>query len=330
MIRIAVLDDYAENANELADWGSIPDAEVEFFRDHVVEPDALVAMLQGFDVVQTMRERTPFPAAVLERLPDLKLLSGTGRRHPHLDIETATRLGIPVTGTGGAGGGSSSSTPELAWGLIIGLMRHIPWEDRQIRAGRWQTRVGGTLQGKTIGIMGMGSIGTRMAAIANAFDMNVIAWGPTLDAERVSAGGATYVSWDELFSQSDVLSIHVPLTDLSRGWITARELSLMKPTAYLINTSRGPIVREQALLDALTERKIAGAALDVYDEEPLPAGHPLLAFENVVLTPHLGYTSLEGLRGFYQAAVENIKAWLAGEPVEVVNPEALEDARRVL
>ena len=329
MMRIAVLDDYAGIARELADWSSIPGAEVEFFAGHVADPDALVAMLDGFDVVQLMRERTAIPATVLERLPGLKLLSGTGGRQPHVDMDAAGRLGIPVTGTrGSSGGGAGGPTMEIAWGLIIGLMRHIPWEDRQMRDGRWQTRMGTGLGGKTLGVQGMGNIGTHMVRMGNAFGMNVIAWGPTLTPERASAGGASYVSWDELFSQSDVLTIHVPLTDLSRGWITARELGLMKPTAYLINTSRGPIVQQDALLDALRERRIAGAGLDVYDEEPLPADHPLLALDNVVLTPHLGYASIESLRQFYQGAVENIRAWSTGETANILNEGALVDPRQ--
>jgi phosphoglycerate dehydrogenase-like enzyme len=327
MVRIAVLDDYAENAKELADWGSIPGAEVAFFKVHVAEPDALVAMLQGFDVVQMMRERTPFPAAVLDRLPDLKLLSGTGGRHPHVDMEACTRLGIPVTSTRASTRvGPGGPTMELAWGLIIGLLRHIPWEDGQIREGRWQTRMGTGLAGKTLGIQGLGSIGVPMAKIANAFGMNVIAWSRSLTPDRAEAAGATYVSWDDLFAQSDVLTIHVPLSAESRGWIGARELGLMKPTAYLINTSRGPIVQTDALVDALRERRIAGAAIDVFDEEPTTAGHPLLALDNVVLTPHLGYVSVEGLRNFYQVAVENIKAWLAGEVTHVANDAVLDHA----
>ena len=329
MVRIAVLDDYASNAKDLADWDSIPNAEVTYFRDHVTDPEALVDMLEGYDVVQMMRERTPFPAEVLDRLPGLKLLSGTGGRHPHVDIEACTRLGIPMTGTrGSSGSGPGGPTMELAWGLIIGIMRHIPWEDQQIREGRWQTRMGTSLYGKTLGIMGLGNIGKPMANLGNTFGMNVIAWGPTLTAERAEASNVTYVSFDDLFRQSDVLTIHVPLSDKSRGWIGARELGLMKPTAYLINTSRGPIVQTDALVDALRNRAIAGAAIDVYDEEPIPAGHPLLSLDNVVLTPHLGYASVEGLKTFYEGAVENIKAWLSGNPTNVVNQDVLPHARK--
>ena len=329
MVKIAVLDDHAENAKDLADWGSIPGAEVTYFKEHVAEPDALVAMLQGFDIVQMMRERTPFPATVLERLPDLKLLSGTGGRHPHVDAVACTRLGIPLTNTRGSSGvGPGGPTMELAWGLIIAAMRNISWEDTQIREGRWQTRMGTSLGGKTLGIMGLGSIGVPMATIANAFGMNVVAWSRSLTPERAEAAGATYVSWDDLFTQSDVLTIHVPLSDESRGWVGARELGLMKSSAYLINTSRGPIVQTDALVDVLRRRGIAGAAVDVYDEEPIAKNHPLLALDNVVLTPHLGYASIEGLRNFYQGAVENIRAWVAGEVTNVANQDVLPNARK--
>lgn len=323
-MKIVVLDDWQHVAEGLADWGSIPGAEVTFFHDHVADPDALAQRLADYDVVQMMRERTPLSAAVMERLPGLKHVAGTGRRLPNIDMDAATRLGIVVTGSGGSGG----STPELAWGLIIAVMRHIPWEDAQMRLGNWQTRLGPSLAGKTLGILGMGRIGTRMAVIAQAFEMKVIAWGPTLTPERAQASGATYVSWDELFQQADVLSIHVPLTDLSRGWVTERELGLMEPTAYLINTSRGPIVREDAMIDALRHGRIAGAGLDVYDQEPLPKDHPLLGLENTVLAPHLGYAAFDGMQSFYREAVENIKAWAAGTPVNVLNEDVLSRARR--
>jgi phosphoglycerate dehydrogenase-like enzyme len=320
MIRIAVLDDYAGKAKDLADWASIPDAEIMYFTEHVSAPEALVKMLQGFDVIQMMRERTPFPAEVADGLPDLKVLSGTGGRHPHVDMDACTRLGIQVTNTSGSSGvGPGGPTMELAWGLIIGLMRHIPWEDRRIREGHWQTRMGTGLSGKTLGIMGLGSIGIPMANIANALGMKVIAWSRSLTTERAEALGATCVSWDELFEYSDVLTIHVPLSNYSRGWVGARELGLMKQTAYLVNTSRGPIVQTDALVDALRNNSIAGAAIDVYDSEPVSPDHPLLAMENVVLTPHLGYASVEGLSNFYQGAVANIKAWVLDEPMNVAN-----------
>ena len=323
-IRIAVLDDYQGAARELADWGAIDGAFVEFFADTLTDTDALVARLAPFDALVTMRERTRFPAALLERLPNLKLVSGTGRRQAHFDLDAATRLGIVVTGTGSPG----DSTAELTWGLIIAVTRNVAWEDARIREGRWQTRLGSGLRGKTLGIMGMGRLGTAMAKIAPAFGMDVIAWGPTLTPERAAAGGARYVAWDELFGGADVLSIHVPLTDLSRGWIGGRELALMKPTSYLINTARGPIVQTDALVAALRERRIAGAAIDVYDEEPLSATHPLLGLDNVVLTPHLGYATRETLEVFYAEAVENVRAWQAGAPTQVLNEAVLGSERR--
>ena len=323
-MRIAVLDDYQGIARGLADWDSISGAEVTFFHE-AIPPGEMPERLAPFDVVQMMRERTPIPASVLRQLPNLKLLSGTGRRQPHVDADEAGRLGIPVTGTDGAG----DSTLELVWGLIIGVTRHIGWEDQRMREGKWQTRLGIGLVGRTLGILGMGRIGTKIAVSARqTFGMNVIAWGPTLTPERAAASGATYVSWDELFSRADILTIHVPLTDLSRGWVTEREFSLMQPSAFLVNTSRGPIVREDALLRALRERSIAGAALDVYDVEPLPADHPLLALDNVLLTPHLGYATLDSLAAFYRNAVDNIKAWGAGEPVNVLNADSLAEPRR--
>ncbi|MEX2430551.1 MAG: D-2-hydroxyacid dehydrogenase family protein, partial [Dehalococcoidia bacterium] len=267
MTRIAIIDDYQEAALTLADWSSLSDAEIEVFPDAVKDPGKLIKRLEHFDVVQTMRERTAFPAEVLEGLPNLKLISATGRRLPHIDFEAANRLGILVTATDGSG----DTTSELVWGLILSLSRNIPWEDRQMRNGRWQTRLPVGLAGKTLGVLGMGRLGTKSAKIAQLFGMNIIAWGPTLTAERAAASGATYVSWHELFAQADVLTIHVPLTDLSRGWVTERELALMKSTAFLVNTSRGPIVQEAALVRALQEGRIAGAGLDVFDEEPLPA-----------------------------------------------------------
>ncbi|MEX2598802.1 MAG: D-2-hydroxyacid dehydrogenase family protein [Dehalococcoidia bacterium] len=323
MTRIAIIDDYQKVALSLADWSSLPGVEVEVFSDAIKDPDKLIKRLERFDVVQTMRERTPMPAHVLEALPRLKLISATGRKQAQIDMEAANRLGILVSGTPGSG----DTTAEIVWGLIISLARNIPWEDWQMRNGNWQTRLGVELGGRTLGVLGMGRLGTKVTKIAQLFDMNVIAWGPTLTPERAAENGATYVSWEDLFSSADVLTIHVPLTDLSRGWVTERELALMKPTAYLINTSRGPIVEEKALIEALKEGRIAGAGLDVYDEEPLPAAHPLLTLENVVLTPHLGYATRGSMLVFYRESVANIAAWLKGEPQNLINPEALPNAR---
>ena len=264
-----------------------------------------------------MRERTAFPVDVMERLPRLKLLAGTGGRQAHVDLQAAERNHTLVCGTGGGGG---STTAELAWGLLIALLKGIVLQDNALRKGQWQTGLVYEIAGKTLGILGLGRIGTQMASFAHAFQMPVIAWGPTLTPERATQSGAKYVSWEQLFVQSDVLTIHVPLTDMSRGWITPRELNLMKPTSYLINTSRGPIVQEPALLDALRTGSIAGAGLDVYDQEPLQPESPLLSLGNVVVTPHLGYATEETLRLWYSDTVENIKAYLAGKPRNIVNP----------
>lgn len=325
MKRIAVLDDYLHTAEDSADWASIPGSETTFFHDTLLDPDGLVDRLAPFDAVMTTRERTFFPRKVLERLPRLKLIAGTGRRQANVDLEAASELGIVVSVTGGSAspGLRGNSTSELAWGLILAVTRHLAWEDRQMREGRWQTRPAEGLGGKVLGILGMGNLGTRVAGYGNAFDMDVIAWGPTLDTERAASHGVEFVSWDDLFSRSDVLSIHVPLTDLSKGWVTGREFGLMKPTAFLVNTSRGPIVEEEALITALRKKEIAGAALDVYDVEPLPADHPLLELDNVLLSPHLGYATGATLRQFFADSVDNLRAWLDGSPINVLNPDAL-------
>lgn len=320
--KIAVLDDYWHVAEDAADWKSLPGAEVTFFHDTLKDPDALVQRLEPFDAITTTRERTRFPRAVLERLPNLKLIAGTGGRQANVDMEAANNLGIIVCITRG-GPSRGNATAELAWALILGVTRHIAWEDRQMRAGRWQTRPAEGLGGRTLGILGMGRLGTQVAKYGNFFDMDVIAWGPTLDTERAKQNGAEYVSWEDLFRRSDVLSVHVPLTDLSRGWITAKEFDLMKTSAFLVNTSRGPIVQEDALLDALRKDKIAGAALDVYDEEPLPPDHPLLKLDNVLLAPHLGYSTVSTLQNFMVESVKNLQAWMDSEPINVYNPEAL-------
>ena len=326
MTRVAILDDYLHLAPDAADWASLPVEAIDIFDNTILDEDTLVTRLEAFDILVTTRERTRFPVGVLERLPNLKLIAGTGARQANVDMDAANRLGILVCKTGSLPS-RGNSTSELTWALILAVTRNIAWEDRQMRAGMWQTRNSEGLGGKTLGILGMGRLGTLVAGYGKAFDMDVIAWGPTLDAERAAANGATYVSWDELFSGSDILSIHVPLTDLSRGWVTAREFDLMKSTAYLVNTSRGPIVDEAALMDALRSEKIAGAALDVYDVEPLPADHPLLELDNVLLAPHLGYSTGDTLRHFFVASLENVQAWLDGSPINVLNEEALPGRR---
>ena len=319
-MKVAVLDDYQSVAESMADWSQLPPgAEVVFFSDHLTDESALAERLGGFDVVVGMRERTPFPRSLLERLPKLRLLVTTGRRNASFDIAAATELGVAVCGTDGAGEGPT----ELTWGLIIGLLRQIPLEDRRSREGRWGTTVGVGLKGKTIGLLGLGHIGALMARVANAFDLNVIAWSQNLTADRARECGATLVDQDTLFRDSDIVSIHVVLSQRTRGLVGARELGLMKPTAYLVNISRGPIVDEAALVDVLQRRAIAGAALDTFDMEPLPGDHPLLRLDNTLICPHLGYVTDDSYRAMYAGAVEDIRAFASGEPVRVINGEAL-------
>jgi phosphoglycerate dehydrogenase-like enzyme len=312
MTRVAVLDDYQGVALGCADWSAL---EVEVFPDHVADDDALVEQLAPFDVVVAMRERTPFPRARLERLPSLRLLVTTGMRNASIDLDAARELGITVCGTGSLG----PPTAELAWALILALTRHVPAEDAAMRAGGWQHTIGPELAGHRLGIVGLGRLGARMAAIARAFEMEVVAWSQNLTAERAAEAGAARVDKDELFATADVVTIHLVLSDRTRGLVGTSELALMRPTAYLVNTSRGPIVDEAALLDALHAGRIAGAALDVYDTEPLPGDHPLRRAPNTVLTPHIGYVTTGTYEVFYRDAVEDVERWLAGDPVRVLN-----------
>ena len=319
-MKVAILDDYQDVALQLADWSALPEgAEIVVFRDHVADEDRLVERLQGFGAVIGMRERTPFPRSVLNRLPDLRLLITTGARNASYDVDAATEQGIVVCGTGGAGEGPT----ELTWGLIIGLLRKIPQEDRLTREGHWQTTIGVGLKGKTLGLIGLGHIGGLMARVGNAFQMNVIAWSQNLTAERAAECDATLVDKDTLFRESDIASVHLRLSNRTLGLVGAREIGLMRSTAYLVNISRGPIVDEAALVDALERKAIAGAALDTFDVEPLPSNHPFLKLDNTILAPHLGYVTEEGYRAFYAGAVEDIRAYAAGEPVRVINPEVL-------
>ena len=319
-MKVAVLDDYQDVALGLADWSALPEgAEPVVFRDHLADEDQLVERLQGFDAVIGMRERTAFPRSVLTRLPDLRLLITTGGRNASFDIEAATELGIVVCGTGGAGEGPT----ELTWGLIIGLLRKIPQEDRLTREGHWQTTIGVGLKDKTLGLIGLGHIGGLMARVGNAFQMNVIAWSQNLTAERAAECEATLVDKDTLFRESDIASVHLRLSDRTLGLVGAREIGLMKSSAYLVNISRGPIVDEAALVDALQRKAIAGAALDTFDVEPLPKDHPFLELDNTIIAPHLGYVTEEGYRAFYAGAIEDVRAYAAGEPVRVINQEVL-------
>ena len=315
MVRIAVLDDYQGIALSRGGWERLPaDSHIEAFRDHISDEDVLVRRLEPFEVIVAMRERTAFPRSLLERLPNLKLLVTTGMRNAAFDMAAAMDRGIVVCGTGG----QATPTAELTWGLIIGCVRHIAEEDRATRAGHWQTTIGPTLHGATLGCLGLGNLGSQVAKVGLAFGMNVIAWSQNLTAERAAQVGAKLVNKDELFSRADVVTIHLVLSDRTRGLVGARELGLMKPTAFLVNTSRGPIVDEAALIAALRERRIAGAGLDVFDPEPLPPDHPFLTLDNTLITPHLGYVTLETYDRFYGEAVEDVLGWLNGSPMRVV------------
>ena len=316
--RIAVLDDYMGVAERLADWSILKDrAEVTFLRDPIALED-LESELAPYDAICLMRERSDFPGEVIRQLPNLKAISATGRRNRTLDSTTAAELGIPVMTTGSSGNGVYA-TVELAWGLIIGLMRHIPDESAAMRDGAWQTRLGHALYGRTLGIVGLGRLGARMALIAKAFGMNVIAWSPNLTPERADDSGAQYVDKNTLFSSADVISLHLVLGPTTRGLIGADDIARMKPDAYLINTARGPLVDESALIQALATGRIAGAGIDVYDQEPMPAEHPLRRTPRTVLTPHLGYSVRETFAAFYGETVENLDGWLDGKPARVLS-----------
>jgi phosphoglycerate dehydrogenase-like enzyme len=313
-VRVAILDDYQGVALGAAPWGDLGADEVVAFDDHLADDDALVERLAPFDVVVAMRERTPFGQARLERLPGLRLLVTTGMRNASIDMDAAAGLGITVTGTGGV----TAATAELTWGLILALARNLPTEDRSVREGGWQRTVGVDLAGSTLGVIGLGRQGAPVARIGGAFGMRVLAWSRHLTPERAAEHGAEAVDRDELLAESDVVTLHLPLSAGTRGLIGAAELARMKPTALLVNTSRGPIVDEDALLAALHGGTIAGAALDVFDVEPLPADHPLRSAPNTVLTPHIGYVTETTYGVFYREAVEDIAAWQRGEPVRVL------------
>lgn len=331
MLKVAILDDYAGVALASADWSTLDGiAEIEVFREHLSEQQAIDA-LRPFDVLCTIRERMALPRRLFERLPNLKLVTIIGTSLPNLDMDAATEHGVliihPDPDQPGIAG-IANATPELTWGLMIATVRHLAQEERRMRQGLWQHSVGIILSGRTLGLLGLGNIGRRMAEYGRAFGMNVIAWSQNLTAETAAKAGVRRVEKDELFKESDILSIHLRLSERSRGLVTARELGLMKPTAYLVNTSRGPIVDEAALIAALTEHRIAGAGLDVFDSEPPPADHPLRKLDNVTLTPHLGYVTRETLAAFYGDMPAAIAAFASGSPIRVINTDALGHARR--
>ncbi len=318
MIRIAILDDYQNIALRMADWSVLSGrAEIVTFNEHIADIDAQIARWADADVLCLMRERTPITAAMIERLPRLKLILTAGPYNASIDMDAATKRGVIVCGTNYA----PHAAPELTWGLILAATRHIPREEAAMRRGGWQTSVGQILHGRTLGILGLGRIGARMAEIGTAFGMKPIAWSHNLTAERAAACGAQLVERDELFRQSDVVTIHLQLSARTRGLIGAPELGMMKSSAYLVNTSRGYLIDQSALIDALKRRVIAGAALDVYDIEPLPPDHPLRQLDNIVLTPHIGFVTEEVYRIFYGDMVEDIRAWLDGKPIRVINHE---------
>ena len=318
-MKIVVLDDYQGVARDLGPFDTLPGDEVEVRREHIDDLDELAVALRGAQVVVAMRERTPFRAETFDRLPELRLLVTTGMVNAAIDLAAAAAHGVTVTGTSMAGSARSSNTTELTWALILACRRHVVTEDRAVRDGRWQTTLGTDLAGSTLGVLGLGRLGTRVARIGQAFDMRVVAWSQNLTAARAAEAGVTWVSKDELFAASDVLSVHLKLSDRTTGLVGAAELAAMKPTALLVNTSRGPIVDENALVTALSTGAIAGAGLDVYDTEPLPAGSPLRGAPNTVLLPHLGYVTEAGYRTMYSQVVEDIAAWRAGAPVRVLS-----------
>lgn len=314
-MRIALLDDYQNVATSYAPWPErLPEALIVAFTEHISSEEELAERLAEFDVIVAMRERTPFDRALLERLPSLKLLVTTGMRNAAIDLGAARDLGITVCGTAGSGQGPV----ELTWGLLLALARQICHEDGSVRQGRWQSTVGVDLAGRTLGVVGLGRLGSKVATIAAAFDMRVVAWSPHLTGDRAASAGAALVRKEELFEQSDFVSVHLVLAATTRGLIGAAELARMRRSAFLVNTSRAAIVDQKALLTALKEGWIAGAGLDVYEDEPLPAAHPLLRQPGTVLTPHLGYVTDSAYRVFYTQALEDIEAFAAGTPVRVL------------
>jgi phosphoglycerate dehydrogenase-like enzyme len=317
MLKAAILDDYQNVAMTFADWSPIAkDVEIEVFNKPFASQAEAIQALQGFAVVAGMRERTPFPRAVIEALPDLKLLITTGAKNNSFDVKAAAERGVTVCGTGALG----SPTTGIAFGLMLELTRRIGFENARMKKGEpWQVTIGQDLEGLTLGIVGLGKLGRRSAQVGKAFGMKVIAWSQNLTPAQAEEAGVHYASREQLFSDADIVTIHYQLGPRSRGLITADDLGRMKKTAYLINTARGPLVDETALIAALREKRIAGAGLDVFDVEPLPLNHPFRAMDNVVITPHLGYVSEQNYKKYFPDIVEDIRAWLDGKPVRVIS-----------
>jgi D-3-phosphoglycerate dehydrogenase len=315
--RCAILDDYQSVALKMADWSKVAgDLDIKVFSAPLGGPDAVARALEGFEIICAMRERTPFPRLLIEALPDLRLLVTTGMVNRAIDLDAAKARNVVVCGTPSVG----NPTTGIAWGLILELTRRIGFENARLKSGApWQSVVGTDVEGLTLGVIGLGKLAIRVAEVGKAFRMKVVAWSQNITPERAQAAGVEYAaSKEDLLRQADIVSIHIPLTPKSRGLIGARELGLMKPSGLLVNTSRGPIVEEAALLAALREGKIAGAGLDVYDVEPLPLDHPLRKLDNVVLTPHLGYASQQNYRAYFAGVVDDIRGFLDGKPVRVL------------
>ena len=319
-MKLAILDDYQRVALESADWSRLKDVEISVFDTSFASQEDAARKLAPFPILCLMRERTAFPRALLERLPNLRFMSLTGARAGSLDSAYCRERGIPVSHT--RSGNGTSSTAELTWGLIIAAARGLAKGERNMRAGRWHEGLapGMALAGKRLGLIGLGKIGSAVARVGKAFGMDVVAWSQNLTPEKAAAGGAAFLSKEELLSTSDVVSVHLVLSDRTRGILGRQDLAKMKKTAILVNVSRGPLVDEAALLDALHSGRLGHAALDVYDREPLPADHALRKLDNVTLSPHLGYVNAENYRVFHADSVENVEAWLAGRPIRIINP----------
>lgn len=314
-VQIAVIDDWQDVARDVVDWSVLESlGEMSFIHDYPADTATLAERLGKFEVICVMRERTRFDEELLRRLPKLKLLVTGGMRNAALDLKAAAALGIQVSGTDSY----KHAAPELTWALIMAATRNLVVEANALRAGKWQQSLGGDLHGKTLAILGLGSIGQRVAQFGQVFGMRVIAWSENLTAERATEAGVTYVSKQKLFEQADVLSVHLVLSERSRGMVDAQALAWMKPSALLVNTARGPIVDEAALIKALQKKRLAGAALDVFDIEPLPVNHPFRTLDNVLATPHVGYVSQQNYHQFFAQMIEDIQAWSAGEPIRLL------------
>lgn len=315
MLKIAILDDYQKAALASADWSAVAArAEITMFSDHIDDREALVRRLAPFDAICVMRERTPFPADLLDRLPKLRFIGSNAPHNAAIDLAAAKRQGIVVSSTGGRGNGA----PELTWALILAAARRIPQETASVRAGGWQAGVGLDLAGRTLGIVGLGKIGRQVAAVGRAFGMEVIAWSDNLTDAAAAEAGVRRVGKGELFAEADWVTLHLVLSERTRGIVGAGEIARMKPSAWLVNAARGPLVDEAALIDALRRQTIAGAALDVFNVEPLPSDHPFRSLSNVMATPHVGFVTRDTYAAFHGETVENLLAWMNGAPIRTM------------